>query len=105
MRRILLSSALSLLLSSLFAQSDSGKEFARFASRQDSLFVAAYKKQDIGQYNALLKEFMAKYDKLPKDQQKRFLPELSNAYYNLSCTYSLKNNKSLALDNLDKSIK
>jgi transglutaminase-like putative cysteine protease len=95
------------LLSSgyVIGQSNSDTNFASFAAQQGSLFDAAYKKRDVEQYKLLLREFLKRYESLDKDQQKQFAPYYVNAFYNLSCTYSLLNNKEMALINLDKAIK
>ncbi|MFT3827870.1 MAG: transglutaminase domain-containing protein [Chitinophagaceae bacterium] len=82
---------------------DSG--FAAFSKQHYPLLVEAYKKKDVAQYNVLLKEFLNKYGSLDKDQQKLFAPYLMGAYYNLSCAYSLLNNKPSAITYLDKAIK
>ena len=87
------------------AQTASNRAFAGFAEKQNELFVAAYTKKDVGGYSALLKEFLGRYEMLSKDEQKQFASYYVNAYYNLACTYSLLNNKQLAVANLDKAIK
>lgn len=79
-------------------------KFEKFASKQDSLFVLAYEQKDIKTYNKLLTEFLSKYDKLSADYKKKFSGYLNGAYYNLSCTYSLLDNKQMALTYLKKSI-
>lgn len=89
----------------LIAQMSPDKNFATFADRQTSLFVEAYKKPDIQQYNSLLKEFLNRYNLLPKEQQQIFISYYINAYYNLSCMYSLQNNKPAALSCFEKSVK
>jgi hypothetical protein len=102
--RTLLCASIFLLVHALaFAQTDT--EFASFAEKQNNLFVAAYKKQDVEQYNSLLKEFLKRYESLPEKERAQYANYCVNAYYNLSCTYSLLNNKKMALLYLDKSIK
>jgi hypothetical protein len=88
-----------------FGQTNSHGEFGSFARQQNSLFNDAYKKQDTAQYNSLLKEFLKKYESLNKEEQMQFAVYYVTAYYNLSCTYSLLNNKQMALNCLDKAIK
>jgi hypothetical protein len=99
--------AIILLLSITFAsgQADSATDFGTFAKQQNTLFIAAYKKQDVDQYNSLLKEFLNRYNSLTKEEQKQYAPYYISAYYNLTCTYSLLNNKKMALAYLDKTIK
>ena len=80
------------------------EKFRQFAVRQDSLFIKAYEQKDIKTYDKLLNEFLGKYKKLSPDDKKYFSGYLSGAYYNFSCTYSLLDDKSLALNYLKKSI-
>jgi len=107
MRLIRFLFAFTFLLTTVFAFSQAGSdsEFASFAKQQNDLFVDAYKKQDIGQYNSLLNEFLRRYENLTKEEQKIYASYYVNAYYNLSCTYSLLSNKQMALSCLDKAIK
>jgi hypothetical protein len=79
-------------------------KFEKFAIKQDSLFVLAYEQKDIKTYNKLLTEFLSKYDKLSAADKKNFSGYLNGAYYNLCCTYSLLDNKQMALTYLKKSI-
>jgi hypothetical protein len=79
-------------------------KFGKFAIKQDSLFIIAYKQKDIKTYSKLLMDFISKYDKLSTDDKKNFIGYLNGAYYNFSCTYSLLNNKEMALVYLKKSI-
>lgn len=82
----------------------SSSSFEPFASRQDSLFTAAYEARDVARYNKLLAEFSTAYNRLDADTQKVYSNYLINAYYNFSCTYSLLNDKKNALLYLEKSI-
>ncbi len=81
------------------------KEFENFAANQSKLMNEAYEKRDPKAYGKLLDEFKAKYDKLSPQDQKNYKPYLIDGYYNYSCTYSLLNNKTLAIEYLDKAIK
>ena len=85
-------------------QGPSNQKFEQFASVQDSLFVRAYEKRDIATYQSLLNEYLTKYNALSASDQKKFAGSLSNAYYNLCCTYSLVGDKANALTSLKKSI-
>ena len=78
--------------------------FEKFAIRQDSLFIKAYKQRDTVAYQKLLKCFLSEYQGLPTSDQKKFSNFKSNAYYNLCCTYSLMNNKPMAIEYLKKAI-
>lgn len=80
------------------------EKFEKFANKQDSLFTLAYERQDVKTYNKLLNEFVSQYSKLSADDKNNFADYLSGAYYNFSCTYSLLNNKPMALTYLKKSI-
>jgi hypothetical protein len=85
-------------------QGPSNQKFEQFASTQDSLFVRAYEKRDIGTYQTLLNEYLTKYNSLSASDQKKYAGSLSNAYYNLCCTYSIVGDKANALTSLKKSI-
>lgn len=79
-------------------------KFEKFAIKQDSLFVRAYEQRNIKTYDKLLTEFLSEYNKLSAEDRKNFSGYLNGAYYNFSCTYSLLNNKPMALNYLKKSI-
>ncbi len=78
--------------------------FSKFAIKQDSLFNLAYKQKNVNTYNKLLNEFLSEYGKLSVDDKNKFSKNLKSAYYNLCCTYSLLNNKQMALKYLNKAI-
>lgn len=105
MRLILLS--LSVFFSSFVcAQTSSvNTDSEQFSSKQDELFIKAYEKKDLSQYNALLTIFLRKFNSLDSNAKKTFIRYYVNAYYNLACIYSLLNKKAGALENLDKAIK
>ena len=79
-------------------------KFEQFANTQDSLFMLAYEQKDVKTYQTLLTAFLSQYDKLSAGDKKNFSGYLNGAYYNLSCTYSLLDNKQMALTYLKKSI-
>lgn len=79
-------------------------KFEKFAIKQDSLFVSAYEHKDIKTYNKLLTEFLSQYNKLSNKDRKKFSGYLNGAYYNLCCTFSLLDNKPMALTYFKKSI-
>ena len=79
-------------------------KFEQFANTQDSLFMLAYEQKDVKTYHTLLTAFLSQYDKLSAGDKKNFSGYLNGAYYNLSCTYSLLDNKQMALTYLKKSI-
>jgi len=103
--RIILSTILLLSSFYVFGQSKAETEFTAFAKKQNDLFVDAYKKRDARLYNALLTDFLERYERLAKEERQLYMPFYRNTYYNLSCLYSLNNNKDLALLHLDKAIK
>lgn len=87
-----------------FSQHKTSQNFEKFADQQDSLFKLAYEQKDTKTFDKLLKEFLSKYNKLPDTIKQTFKADLMNAYYNLSCTYSLLGDKVMALNYLKKSI-
>ncbi|WP_276500752.1 TPR end-of-group domain-containing protein [Terrimonas pollutisoli] len=105
LKKLLLIPTLFLITVFASGQTSSDNDFAAFAKQQNTLFVAAYEKQDVGHYNSLLEEFLKRYGDLTKEGQKQYASYYINAYYNLSCTYSLLKNKQMALTCLDKAVK
>ena len=81
------------------------KSFQKFAGIQDSLCTIAYKNKDDKKFEKLLSEYLLKYNKLSEADKKTFSGTTNGIYYDLSCLYSLQNNKIQALGNLEKSIK
>ena len=81
------------------------KEFDDFARHQHDLLNTAYEKHDVKTYSKLLDELLEKYNKLNAVDQKDYLGYLIDGYYNFSCTYSLVNQKELAISYLSKAIK
>ncbi len=104
-KSLLCSFAFLLTINLAFGQINSDTNFATFAEQQNGFFVEAYKKQDVERYNSLLKEFLIKFEVLTKEQQNHFNSYHINAYYNLSCMYSLQKNTHQALISLEKAIK
>ncbi|MXV49917.1 transglutaminase domain-containing protein [Pedobacter sp. HMF7647] len=79
-------------------------KFRQFAHMQDSLLHVAYVKRDIKSYNTVLNRFLSSYQKLSKEDQQYFKGYDINFLYNLSCTYSLLNDKRMAIESLERSI-
>lgn len=79
-------------------------DFSQFSQRQDSLFVKAYERKDVGRYAELLNEFLLKYNGLDSAQRKTFSSRLASAYYNYACTFSLLKNNDQALSYLQRAI-
>ena len=103
LNRLILVSIYLVLSTSCFHQS-SVKNTDAFFAHQDSLLVRAYENRDIGVYQKLLTDFLAKYKSLSSANQKLYSTSLANAYYNLCCTYALTGDQSNALNYLQKSI-
>ncbi|WP_276134302.1 transglutaminase-like domain-containing protein [Polluticoccus soli] len=90
-----------LLMAGAFAQDAA---FEKYSQVQDSLFTIAYNNRDVSTYERLLQGYEKRYRKLDAKTKKEFESYNANVYYNLSCAYSLLNNKDAALANLQKSI-
>jgi len=86
-----------------FAQPDS-KDFTTYASYQDSLMMAAYYSKDVKKYNDVLEQFIGRYNLLSKEEQGIYSPYVYNAYYNLSCTHSLLNDKENGIKYFKKAV-
>jgi hypothetical protein len=87
-----------------YSQTKIDSSFEQFAEKQNLLMVKACENKDTAQYKNLFNEFFKRYESLDDSNKKQFKSALTDAYYNFACTYSLTNNKKLALDYLDKAI-
>ena len=87
--------------STSFAQN---KEFGDFANLHDSLMRKAYNERNPKNYLLSLNNFNDEYSKLSNKDKDYFKGNRINAFYNLSCIYSLSNDKINAIDYLKKSI-
>ncbi|HWY37601.1 MAG TPA: transglutaminase domain-containing protein [Bacteroidia bacterium] len=81
-----------------------GRDFERFARVQDSLCTLAYEKRDDKKFDKHLNTFLARYNKLSKEDKKNYLSTLGGIYYNFCCLYSLQNNKVQALNCFEKAV-
>jgi len=88
----------------LFAQTNNTNPFIAYANQQSGLMNKAYLKRDVNGDKKLIADFVVEYNKLSANDKQMYKPYLANAYYNLSCIYSILNNKPKALDYLDSSI-
>ena len=88
----------------LCAQSTSSQRLDEFIKQKGDDFNIAYDKKDEKTYNTLLSEYLALHENLTAEEKKERSYELSNIYYNLTCIYSLLNNKTSAINYLKKSI-
>lgn len=87
------------------SQITTNNDFALYAKKQENLMRQAYEKRDTTTYNKTLEEFESKYEKLSKEDKAYFKGNYINSVYNLSCTFSLLNEKRKALEYLEKSVK
>lgn len=92
-----------LLLASLATHAQNAA-FEAFDKKQGELFYKAYEQRNPQEYEKLMKEYLAIYNKLDQKEQKQYAREVASAYYDLSCTYSLLNDKKPAIESLEKSI-
>jgi len=86
------------------AQTTPSEKIDAFIEQKGNDFEVAYEKKDVKAYNALLSEYLILHENLPTDIKKERYYELSNIYYNLTCIYSLLNNKASALTYFRKAI-
>ena len=88
----------------LIAQTTPSQKIDEFLKQKADGFDIAYDKKDVKTYNSLLSEYLVLHDKLPANEKKERSYELGNIYYNLSCIYSLLDNKISAINSLKKAI-
>ncbi len=85
----------------LLAQTDAEKQFTTYANEQMNLQQQAYKTRDVKSDKKLIADFVTHYNKLDANDKAIYKQYLTNTFYNLSCIYSVLNDKKLALDYLD----
>ena len=88
----------------LIAQTTPSRKIDEFLKQKADGFDIAYDKKDVKTYNSLLSEYLVLHENLPAHEKKERSYELSNIYYNLSCIYSLLDNKISAINSLKKAI-
>jgi hypothetical protein len=88
----------------LIAQTTPSQKIDEFLKQKADGFDIAYDKKDVKTYNSLLSEYLVLHENLPANEKKERSYELSNIYYNLSCIYSLLDNKISAINFLKKAI-
>ena len=88
----------------LIAQATSTQQMEEFINQKGDGFNKSYESRDTKSFNSLLNEYLVIYEKLPADDKKQYTYLLGNIYYNLTCIYSLLNNKSSALTYFRKAI-
>ena len=89
------------LTSTSFGQN---KEFDDFTNLSDSLMHKAYEHRNPEKYLLSLNKFNEEYSKLSDKDKEYFKGFRINEFYNLSCTYSLLNDKTNAIIYLKKSL-
>lgn len=88
----------------LIAQTTPTQQMEEFINQKGDGFNKSYESRDTKSFNSLLIEYLVIYEKLPADDKKQYTYLLGNIYYNLTCIYSLLNNKSSALTYFRKAI-
>jgi len=88
----------------LIAQATSTQQMEEFINQKGDGFNKSYESRDTKSFNSLLNEYLVIYEKLPADDKKQYTYLLGNIYYNLTCIYSLLDNKASALTYLRKAI-
>ena len=88
----------------LRAQASPTQQMQEFINQKGDGFNKSYESRDTKSFNSLLNEYLVIYEKLPADDKKQYTYLLGNIYYNLTCIYSLLNNKSSALTYFRKAI-
>lgn len=88
----------------LIAQTTPTQQMEEFINQKGDGFNKSYESRDTKSFNSLLNEYLVIYEKLPADDKKQYTYLLGNIYYNLTCIYSLLNNKSSALTYFSKAI-
>jgi hypothetical protein len=86
------------------AQTSPSQKMDEFINQKADGFNISYENRDVKTFNNLLSDYLLIYEKLSADEKKQHSYELNNIYYNLSCIYSLLNNKTLSITNLKKAI-
>lgn len=88
----------------LIAQTTPTQQMEEFINQKGDGFNKSYESRDTKSFNSLLNEYLVIYEKLPADDKKQYTYLLGNIYYNLTCIYSLLNNKSSAFTYFRKAI-
>lgn len=88
----------------IIAQNTPTQKMEEFINQKGDGFNKSYDNRDTKSFNSLLKEYLVIYEKLPAADKKQYTYFLGNIYYNLTCIYSLLDNKSSALTYLRKAI-
>ena len=103
-KQIILLCALFMSMQQFIAQTTPLQQMEEFINQKGDGFNKAYDSRDTKSFNSLLTEYLIIYEKLPADDKKQYTYLLGNIYYNLTCIYSLLNNKASALTYFRKAI-
>jgi hypothetical protein len=102
--KLILSAAVLLTAINLFAQTPPVNPFETYGNQQSQLIQKAYEARDGETGIKLMTEFTAKYNQLSPDDKRMYKGFITNNYYNLSCLYSIINNKPKAFEYLDSAV-
>ncbi len=103
-KQVILLFALFMSAQQFIAQTSPSQKMDEFINQKADGFNTSYDNRDVKTFNALLSDYLLIYEKLSADEKKERSYELSNIYYNLTCIYSLLDNKSSAINCFKKSI-
>jgi len=103
--KFILFAAVLLTTNGLFAQTTpAANPFEAYGNQQSQLIQKAYEARDGETGVKLMTEFTAKYNQLTPAEKRIYKGFVTNNYYNLSCLYSLINNKPKAFEYLDSAV-
>ncbi|MES2064826.1 MAG: transglutaminase domain-containing protein [Bacteroidota bacterium] len=103
--KFILSAAVLLTTNGLFAQTTPpANPFEVYGNQQSQLIQKAYEARDGETGMKLMNEFTVKYNELTPADKRIYKGFVTNNYYNLSCLYSLINNKPKAFEYLDSAV-
>ncbi|MFA6246066.1 MAG: transglutaminase domain-containing protein [Mucilaginibacter sp.] len=102
--KLILSVAVFLTTNSLFAQTTPANPFEVYGNQQSQLIHKAYEARDGETGVKLMTELTAKYNQLASADKRTYKGFITNNYYNLSCLYSIINNKPKAFEYLDSAV-
>jgi hypothetical protein len=103
-KQVILLFAVFISAQQFIAQTSPSQKMDEFINQKADGFNTSYDNRDVKTFNALLSDYLLIYEKLSADEKKERSYELSNIYYNLTCIYSLLDNKSSAINCFKKSI-
>lgn len=102
--KLILFAAVFLTTNGLFAQTTPANPFEAYGNQQSQLIQKAYEARDGETGVKLMTELTAKYNQLVTADKRTYKGFITNNYYNLSCLYSIINNKPKAFEYLDSAV-